>query len=163
MQSVLGTIPIEFTKYWTQRFPYLVSHAFHALESCSRENLFKTYYSDAFTYSRPEYFYQYTEEFAPCESVAKLQRDSPAKKYSKEMRQRLTERRPSQEGSPDTKPMNGGDFFRPPNKRGSFNFNKSNDGKIVNEAVAKDNELNWRRPKNTTKDTIAWTMPNSNV
>lgn len=81
------------------------------------------------------------------------------------MRQRLIERRPSQEGSPDTKTTNGGDFYRPspPNKRGSFNFYKSSDGKIVNEAVAKDNELNWRRPKNTTKDTIAWTMPNANV
>lgn len=91
--------------------------------------------------------------------------DSPAKKYSKEMSQRFIERRPSQEESPDTKPMNESDFFRPstPNKRGSFNFFKSSDGKIVNEAVAKDTELNWRRPKNATKDTIPWTMPNANV
>lgn len=162
MQCILGAIPIEFTKYWTQRFPYLVSHAFHALESCSRENLFKTYYSDAFTYSRPDYFYQFAEEFSPCESVSKIH--SPQRKYSKEMRQRLVDRRPSQEGTPDTK--NGSDFSRPSqpnNKRGSFNFYKSSDGKIVNESVAKENELNWRRPKNTTKDTIAWTMPNANV
>lgn len=159
MQAILGAIPIEFTKYWTQRFPYLVSHAFHALESCSHENLFKNYYSDSFTYAQPDYFYQHTEEFVPHESAPKLQRDSPAKKYSKEMRQRQ-----SQEVSLDTRTANGGDFFRPfpPNKRGSFNFYKSSDGKVVNEAVAKDNELNWRRPKNTPKETIAWTLSNAN-
>ena len=32
-----------------------MSHSYHAMESCSEENLFKNYYSPCYTFTKPEY------------------------------------------------------------------------------------------------------------
>ncbi|XP_058119548.1 serine/threonine-protein kinase/endoribonuclease ire-1 [Anopheles ziemanni] len=45
MQRSLGSIPHEFTHYWLSRFPRLLSHSYHALAECSREPIFRHYYT----------------------------------------------------------------------------------------------------------------------
>ncbi|XP_027195463.2 serine/threonine-protein kinase/endoribonuclease Ire1 [Dermatophagoides pteronyssinus] len=44
VQRSLGTIPNEFSKYFTKRFPRLIIHSYIALQSCSNEDLFQHYY-----------------------------------------------------------------------------------------------------------------------
>ncbi|XP_075146915.1 serine/threonine-protein kinase/endoribonuclease Ire1 [Haematobia irritans] len=56
MQQILGSIPHEFTNYWISRFPYLISHAYHAFSICSNEPIFKSYYNSSYHFTRPEYF-----------------------------------------------------------------------------------------------------------
>lgn len=165
MKTILGSIPVEFTKYWIQRFPYLVSHSFHALESCAKEALFQTYYNGSYSFSKPDYFYQYSEEFVPQEPVPKVQRESPLKKYSKEIRHRFnnTERRSSQETTDTTGTNEIIKSQQQQNKRGSYNFHKTDNDTVTN----KDNESNypknnWRKRKENTQDAVKWTLPNSN-
>ncbi|ALC47341.1 Ire1 [Drosophila busckii] len=55
-QELLGSIPHEFTNYWVERFPQLISHAYHAFSICSNEPVFKPYYSAGYHFSRPWYF-----------------------------------------------------------------------------------------------------------
>lgn len=55
-QELLGCIPHEFTNYWVDRFPQLISHAYHAFSICSNEPIFKPYYSSGYHFSRPWYF-----------------------------------------------------------------------------------------------------------
>ncbi|XP_034663834.1 serine/threonine-protein kinase/endoribonuclease IRE1 [Drosophila subobscura] len=55
-QEMLGCIPHEFTNYWVDRFPQLISHAYHAFSICSNEPIFKPYYSAGYHFSRPWYF-----------------------------------------------------------------------------------------------------------
>lgn len=44
VQETLGSIPDDFVRYFTSRFPYLLSHTYRAMELCSHERLFQTYY-----------------------------------------------------------------------------------------------------------------------
>ncbi|XP_055375464.1 serine/threonine-protein kinase/endoribonuclease IRE1 [Condylostylus longicornis] len=60
-QQMLGSLPKEFTKYWISKFPYLLQHAYHALSFCSNENLFRCYYNHKFSFSKPSYFNQKTD------------------------------------------------------------------------------------------------------
>ncbi|KAH8292366.1 hypothetical protein KR054_009007 [Drosophila jambulina] len=55
-QEMLGCIPHEFTNYWVDRFPQLISHAYHAFSICSNEPIFKPYYNAGYHFSRPWYF-----------------------------------------------------------------------------------------------------------
>ncbi|KAH8273177.1 hypothetical protein KR018_010982 [Drosophila ironensis] len=55
-QEMLGCIPYEFTQYWVERFPQLISHAYHAFSICSSEPVFKPYYSTGYHFARPWYF-----------------------------------------------------------------------------------------------------------
>ncbi|XP_068157925.1 serine/threonine-protein kinase/endoribonuclease IRE1 isoform X1 [Drosophila tropicalis] len=55
-QELLGCIPHAFTNYWVDRFPQLISHAYHAFSICSSEPIFKPYYSTGYHFSRPWYF-----------------------------------------------------------------------------------------------------------
>lgn len=55
-QKMLGCIPHEFTNYWVDRFPQLISHAYHAFSICSNEPIFKPYYSAGYLFTRPWYF-----------------------------------------------------------------------------------------------------------
>lgn len=76
-QARLGALPTAFTKYWIDRFPRLVSHSYHALSSCSEEHVFTAYYpSNEYKYSKPNYFYEETEDFKPFDNTMKA-RDSP--------------------------------------------------------------------------------------
>lgn len=56
MQSILGSIPHEFTNYWISKFPHLISHAYHAFSICSNEPIFKSYYNSSYHFTRPDYF-----------------------------------------------------------------------------------------------------------
>lgn len=145
MRDILGAIPRDFTRYWVQRFPYLVSHSFHALETVSSETIFSGYYNDSYTFAKPDYFFGSDEDFLPFESAPKLARESPVRKYAKDIRQRFIGRG----NTNDETPL--------PNRRGTYNF-KSDD------KPATEGWDNWRtnRKKDVTKETpIAWTMPSS--
>ena len=57
VQSALGSVPHEFTQYWINRFPHLLSHSYHSLERCSAEPIFRSYYSENYRFTKPAYFY----------------------------------------------------------------------------------------------------------
>jgi serine/threonine-protein kinase/endoribonuclease IRE1 len=57
VQSALGSVPHEFTQYWINRFPNLLSHSYHAFEKCSAESIFKNYYNGSYRFTKPDYFY----------------------------------------------------------------------------------------------------------
>lgn len=44
LQAALGSIPNEFVRYFTLRFPRLVIHAYIALQCCANEDIFCNYY-----------------------------------------------------------------------------------------------------------------------
>ncbi|XP_055609456.1 serine/threonine-protein kinase/endoribonuclease ire-1-like [Uranotaenia lowii] len=60
VQQALGAIPHDFTRYWIDRFPHLLSHAYHALVDYSEEPIFKGYYNDEVhhRFTKPDYFNQ---------------------------------------------------------------------------------------------------------
>lgn len=76
MQFILGALPTGFTSYWISRFPRLLSHSYHSLQLCSNEHSFLSYYSRAYMFSKPSYFYEETEDFVPTEQVKPV-RGSP--------------------------------------------------------------------------------------
>ncbi|XP_030373454.1 serine/threonine-protein kinase/endoribonuclease IRE1 isoform X1 [Scaptodrosophila lebanonensis] len=55
-QELLGCIPHEFTNYWVDKFPQLISHTYHAFSICSNEPIFRPYYNAGYHFSRPWYF-----------------------------------------------------------------------------------------------------------
>lgn len=157
MQRILGAIPVDFTKYWIQRFPYLVSHSYHALETHSYENAFKVYYDSSFSFAKPEYFYRDTDDCIFPDKLSKALSDSP-KKYSKDYRPRNSERRMSSHDSVvdgNAKPFSD-NAYRANNKRGSYNFHKNSDIDNTQLTLRKNN---WRKPKNMDHDmNLTWTM-----
>ncbi|XP_036772837.2 serine/threonine-protein kinase/endoribonuclease IRE2 isoform X2 [Manis pentadactyla] len=44
VQQVLGPVPDSFVQYFTDRFPQLLLHTYHAMRSCASESLFLPYY-----------------------------------------------------------------------------------------------------------------------
>lgn len=150
MQVILGAVPIDFTKYWIQRFPYLVSHSFHALEKHSHENAFKVYYDSSFCYAKPEYFYRETDDCVWPDKLSKKPADSP-RRMSKDFRPRNNDRRLSQ----DTVVADG-NAKTGNNKRGSYNFHKNGDADST--LVLRKN--NWRKPANSGAQdaNLTWTM-----
>lgn len=56
VQNMLGSIPNEFTNYWIDKFPSLISHVYHAFSICSMEKAFNPYYQANYHFSRPHYF-----------------------------------------------------------------------------------------------------------
>lgn len=67
-------------KYWIERFPRLLSHSYHALQSCCNEPIFSYYYPISYAFSSPNYFYEETDDFKPFDNGSKA-RDSP-KRYN---------------------------------------------------------------------------------
>ncbi|XP_038613027.1 serine/threonine-protein kinase/endoribonuclease IRE1 isoform X2 [Tachyglossus aculeatus] len=45
VQETLGSIPDDFVRYFTSRFPHLLAHTYRAMQLCSQERLFQPYYS----------------------------------------------------------------------------------------------------------------------
>lgn len=158
MQVILGVIPVDFTKYWIQRFPYLVSHSYHALEKHSFENAFKVYYDSSYCYAKPEYFYRDTDDCVWPDKLSKKLNDSP-RRIPKDFRSRNNDRRMSQDVVADgnLKPANE-NVYKAGNKRGSYNFHKNVDG----ESTLTLRKNNWRKPSNASQDNnVTWTMPNN--
>ncbi|XP_014088880.1 serine/threonine-protein kinase/endoribonuclease IRE1 [Bactrocera oleae] len=56
VQQKLGCIPNDFTNYWINKFPELISHAYHAFSICAEEPIFRHYYNADYYFSRPWYF-----------------------------------------------------------------------------------------------------------
>lgn len=143
MQSLLGTIPTEFTDYWISRFPRLLSHSYHALEACSKENSFLPYYSKTYIFAKPDYFYEQTEDFVPTE-MPKIVRDSP-KKYNNRYNNKYNyERRPSPQDIENIGPnANFRNFGRPPPgfdnfakpKKGAYNFHRNVGSDMPNQPL----------------------------
>lgn len=132
MQSLLGAIPVDFTDYWISRFPRVLSHSYHALELCSKENAFLAYYPKSYIFSKPDYFYEHTEDFVPTE-LPKIVRDSP-KRFNKDNRYNKYngERRASPNDIENigqnfrgfNKAPPGFENFVKTNKKGAYNFHR---------------------------------------
>uniref|UniRef100_W8C6D6 non-specific serine/threonine protein kinase n=1 Tax=Ceratitis capitata TaxID=7213 RepID=W8C6D6_CERCA len=56
VQQKLGCLPNDFTNYWINKFPELISHAYHAFSICAEEPIFRHYYNADYKFSRPWYF-----------------------------------------------------------------------------------------------------------
>lgn len=120
----LGALPHAFTRYWIDRFPRLISHSYHAFESCTNEHAFIGYYPVGYKFSKPDYFYEITEDFKPFEGSKA--RDSP-KRY-KEIRYRpmdypnfIMDRRPGSNANTDLNYYNNG---RNSKNKGAYNFHR---------------------------------------
>lgn len=83
-QERLGPIPNKFMRYWIERFPRLLSHSYHALQSCCNEPIFTGYYPRNYVFTKPNYFYEETEDFKPFDGGVKT-RDSP-KRFNQDYR-----------------------------------------------------------------------------
>lgn len=159
MQAILGTVPRDFTRYWVHRFPHLVSHAWHALGTCAKENSLRAYYSEGYTFPRSDYFELKYEDFVPEETAAaaRLVREQPVRKYSKELRQRLGGAGvlgSAVNGSAQLM-ADGGEQLMVDgsprmNRRGTYNFQKTE------TAVESVEPTNWRKKKK--EPTPAWTL-----
>uniref|UniRef100_A0A8C4ME11 Serine/threonine-protein kinase/endoribonuclease IRE1 n=1 Tax=Equus asinus asinus TaxID=83772 RepID=A0A8C4ME11_EQUAS len=44
VRETLGSLPDDFVRYFTSRFPHLLSHTYRAMELCRHERLFQPYY-----------------------------------------------------------------------------------------------------------------------
>nr|XP_028568505.1 serine/threonine-protein kinase/endoribonuclease IRE1 [Podarcis muralis] len=44
VQETLGSVPDDFVRYFTLRFPHLLLHTYHAMQICRQERLFQPYY-----------------------------------------------------------------------------------------------------------------------
>lgn len=121
-------------RYWIDRFPRLLSHSYHALQSCCNEPIFSKYYPQNYAFSKPNYFYEETEDFKPFDGGQKPRdnRDSP-KRYNPEYRYKpmnypnfAMDRKPSSKLQ-NNGIMNAGDsgtYSRSNNKKGSYNFHR---------------------------------------
>lgn len=121
MQSVLGGLPKGFTSYWISRFPRLLSHSYHSLESCSNEHSFLSYYSRAYVFSKPSYFYEETEDFVLTEQMKPV-RDSPKKYFKYKQNDNLS-------GNITRTFGQRFENFRS-NKKGAYNFHRNNNNNI---------------------------------
>lgn len=134
MQSMLGAIPTEFTDYWISRFPRMLSHSYHALELCSKENSFLPYYSKKYIFTKPSYFYEYTEDFTPTNlpKIVRGGRGSPRKMDDRFNNKYNNDRRPSPHDIENIGPNpNLRNSWRAPatdfdknTKKGSYNFHR---------------------------------------
>lgn len=157
MQNILGTIPNQFTKYWIQRFPKLVSHSYHALEQCSRENTFKSYYSKVYTFAKPSYFFEPCEDFIPMELPPKPHRDSPAKKSfykdSTNLKNQLDQRKSfAIAGNGDIS-----NIVAKSSRKGGYNFHRNNDTDNTNNGsfILRQNILKKRKE---TTENVRWDL-----
>lgn len=113
MQSHLGKLPTGFTAYWIDRFPRLLSHSYHVMAAHSHEHLFEAYYTEKYTFTKPRYFFEETEDFIPSEPPPKAPRDSP-RKFNPNFRFKQGEKYiPSGEAG----------AYKRANNRGAYNFN----------------------------------------
>lgn len=157
MQAILGAVPGDFTRYWVQRFPRLVSHAFHALESCAKESAMREYYTDGYTFDKCDYFAQQFAEFVPAEAAPRLLGGAaaPVRKYSKDLRQRFVAAAAelaASDGGPN-EPAAAAEASPRMNRRGVYNFAKPETVTGADTVLS----TNWRKKKEPAP-TPAWTM-----
>lgn len=137
-------MPCDFTKYWINRFPHLISHSYHAMESCSRESIFRRYFNPHFVFTKPEYVNDDSCDNFELQEIYDSARLMYNKSPKKENRQ------------PNVNKANA-----EKSKRGSYNFNNQNQANnssfITREDMLKVPE---NRPKKSLQeDKIVWTLP----
>lgn len=144
-------------KYWIERFPRLLSHSYHALQSCCNEPIFSYYFPVSYAFSLPKYFYEDTEDFKPFDNGSKA-RDSP-KRYNREYQykpmnypnfvmNRKTVPKIQNIGTMNISDGNPSNYNRT-NKKGSYNFSRNwnnykqesgeNYGKYMDNPILRDN------------------------
>lgn len=132
MQKHLGKLPNGFTAYWIDRFPRLLSHSYHVMASHSHEHLFEAYYPKKYTFTKPQYFFQETEDFIPMEPPSKNQRDSP-RKFNPNFR--------FKQQSDNNKYIPNGELgaYKRMNNRGAYNFNFNRNNNMDRD-ISENNE-----------------------
>lgn len=158
-------MPHSFMRYWIDRFPRLLSHSYHALESCSPEPTFSCYYpSTCYVFSKPRYFYEETEDFKPFDTGSKS-RDSPKRYYKPQNYPNFVmTRKPVQKSQNNYGMMNSGDITNQPtytraSKKGAYNFHRSND---QNNYKPEQNE-NFKWAENTKENCTEVNVPVLNI
>lgn len=146
IQRLLGTIPIDFTKYWIVRFPRLLAHSYHAFSSCSNELAFRRYYTPKFVFTPPSYLsdesYDNFELKELCDNLRQLYNKTP----KKENRQPLNNKGQQPEKS----------------KRGSYNFTNNNGNFGNGQFITRDDMVTVNRgnkKKNQQEENLIWTLP----
>ncbi|CRL01658.1 CLUMA_CG014880, isoform A [Clunio marinus] len=154
-QRVLGTIPSDFVKYWITLFPYLLSHSYHAMELCSKENIFKRYYSPLYVFTKPDYIKDENYDNIELRDIF----DANCLNYNKS---------PKKE---NRQPVNNNQNKIEKSKRGSYNFltpavtngGASNGVFITRQDMLvpeKSQKGAEKRRKKTAEEKIVWTLPN---
>lgn len=156
-QQRLGPIPNSFMRYWIDRFPRLLSHSYHALQSCWNEPIFAGYFSKNYVFTKPNYFYEETEDFKPFDSGSKS-RDSPKQYRYKPMNypnfvmDRKNGMKSQNNGMMNTNDGNSTNFNRN-NKKGSYNFHNRLWNNVQNNSKIDSNE-NFRNIDNSRVQSI---------
>ena len=109
MQKILGSIPNDFVRYWITRFPHLLSHTYHAMETCEKENIFKRYYSTQYQFTKPDYLFDESLDNYALSSQECSKPITKEKNYSKKE---------------NKQPSNSSNNFNNKTKRGAYNFLK---------------------------------------
>lgn len=160
IQTKLGSLPVEFTRYWIERFPHLLSHSYHAMEICFSEKSFKTYYPLKYNFTKPEYFFEETDE----ELIANYYQNS---KQNASPKKNFNEKRDFRSNpNNNVKKKNGSYNFHRIEEAGGLNRNNlsQGDGFNRNSLVGGDGFIlrkNTRRKANVQEQNVAWTMPNT--
>lgn len=48
---------MDYCKFWLTKFPRLLTHAYHVMQSCSRESTFNRFYVRYYTFTKPSYLF----------------------------------------------------------------------------------------------------------
>lgn len=176
MQERLGPIPNQFLKYWIDRFPRLLSHSYHALQSCCWEPIFTNYYPKNYAFTKPNYFYEITEDFKfqkPLDlggQKPRDNRDSP-KRYNYKPTNYphfVMERKPglkSQNASGGIMYVNDSNpgIYNRTNKKGSYNFHRLWNNNTQNNYKGEQNDYNRYADNSRIQDMGEYRRDDSNA
>lgn len=164
VQNALGPIPIEFTRYWISRFPHLVSHAYHALECCSKENLFKSYYDEDYSFTKPLYLSK--NEFDNHQLMAYYENNKNNAVKNSPKRLKPPNNNNNNSNNANRSPYNGPNTNQqetPTNRRGRYNFKRPEipEGQTFitreqmgnfNNARQEESHVVWKLPEKKPKE-----------
>jgi serine/threonine-protein kinase/endoribonuclease IRE1 len=143
MQRILGSIPNDFIRYWINRFPMLLSHTFHAMESCSKEVIFKRYYTPFYKFTKPEYLFD--EDY---DNVALLSQQDNGK-----LPQTIKSPKKENKGNGNVK-----------TRRGTYNFirNQGNNGKPNDTTFITRADMQDTDGLKKKDDNVVWVLQKKN-
>lgn len=126
VQKILGAIPHEFTNYWIQRFPHLLSHTYHSLSICSHENPFRSYYDPHYKFTRPEYFYRKTDDVEFVDSPKIIAKNAPPGANSGNASAGNSPAKKQQDNTPKDNKV------QKQNRKGVYNFRRNQNDNFAN-------------------------------
>ncbi|XP_039970411.1 serine/threonine-protein kinase/endoribonuclease IRE1 [Bactrocera tryoni] len=129
VQQKLGCIPNDFTNYWINKFPELISHAYHAFSICAEEPIFRHYYNADYHFSRPWYF-DADENLFPS-----LQNDP------KHLLKQTAAGSKDGSASPKRLPRTPEKQQQLKQRRGIYNFRKTSDAELTGVGLQRNLEL----------------------